>query len=72
MIPTTSRLIHLISLDMSQPSVISTIAAVVALAAMALVAARMITLFPAVAIDAPDAGWGPQWPIRKAIRGALF
>jgi hypothetical protein len=58
MIPMTSRLIHLISLDMSQSSVISTIAAVVALAAMAVVAARMITLFPAVAIDAPDAGWG--------------
>ena len=58
MIPTTSRLIHLISLDMSLPSVISTIAAVVALAVMAVVAARIITLFPAVAVDAPDASWG--------------
>jgi hypothetical protein len=58
MIPTTNRLIHLISLDMSQQSVILTIAAVVALAVMAVVAARIVTLFPAVAVDAPDASWG--------------
>jgi hypothetical protein len=57
MIPATGRLIHLISLDMSMPSVISTIAAFVALAVMAVVAARIITLFPAVAVDAPDASW---------------
>ncbi len=57
MIPTTGRLIHLISLDMSLPSVISTVAAVVALAAMTVVAARIITLFPAVAVDAPGASW---------------
>jgi hypothetical protein len=57
MIPATSRLIHLVSLDMSMPSVISTIAAVVALAVMAVVATRIITLFPPIAVDAPDASW---------------
>ncbi len=56
--PAASGLIHLISLDMSLPSVISTIAAVVALAVMAMVAARIVTLFPAIAVDAPDASWG--------------
>jgi len=58
MIPTAGALIHLISLDMSLSSIISTIAAVVALAVMVVVAARIITLFPAVAVDAPDASWG--------------
>jgi hypothetical protein len=57
MILTTHGLIHLISLNMFLPSVISTIAAVVALAVMAVVAARIITLFPAVAVDAPGASW---------------
>jgi hypothetical protein len=58
MIPAAGALIHLISLDMSLPRVISTIAAVVALAVMVVVAARIVTLFPAIAVDAPDASWG--------------
>jgi hypothetical protein len=58
MIPMASLLIHLISFDMSLPGVISTVAAVVALAVMAVVAARIVTLFPAIAVDAPDASWG--------------
>jgi hypothetical protein len=58
MIPAALRLIHLISRDVSLRGVISTIAAVVALAVMAIVAARIITLFPAIAVDAPDASWG--------------
>jgi hypothetical protein len=72
MLPATSLLIHLISLDLSQPGVISTIAAVVALSAMAVVAARIVTLFPAVAVDAPDASWGRAIAVTKGNTWRVF
>jgi hypothetical protein len=59
MIWTTDILIHqLISSEMTLPSVSSTIAGVVGIVVMAVVAARMITLFPAAAVDAPVITWG--------------
>jgi hypothetical protein len=42
---------------MTLPSVTSTIAGVVGIVVMAVVAARMITLFPAVAVDASVLAW---------------
>src|ERR1700730_3337977 len=63
---------RVISLEMSPPIIILTIAAVVAIVALAVVALRVIILLPAVAVDAPGAIWGRAMADSKGNAWRVF